>query len=1037
MSAAINANSSVVDDVPHSSGSGYDGYVTGWMYVNQSGQMCGPYIHQQLYEGLQTGFLPPEIPVYPILDGNLLNPVPLNYLKQFPDHVATGFVYLKNNVKDIDFANFPQDDSCWLYEDEEGRKRGPHSLTELYSWSHYGYLRNSTMIYHTDKIYKPLALVSLLNTWRTAGLGLCDANDQGRSSVFNLISEVAEEVCSQLHSGIMKTARKVLLDEIVSCIISESLTTKKIHKNHKVEQVIKSFKSSSSDGSLPENGNERKDFNAVGDDPEVCNTVIETIRSPPIMKSVGSLENFSAAYMVVCRMLFDSCLQVLWNAIIYDPVAEYSSAWRKKKRWPSPNYVVERSIPYTDCVGQVEELPADCRTHEHDCSSCELDCPPGFEPVRMEVDVQLQSPSVSSCSFEREKSSNGNRLSSGTSYDDVEFILEYVLNDLHSSAKMSLVQYFERLVDEEVKKLVDFPENSHVKEVKLDASLQRDRISELDSHKANEVSEGLSSDDRQCAAQVARQPLNQSVVHYHEVSMTNLSKSAFHKLPMHIDDVTCTEVDELSPDPCRESMEQYYPLHLSFQKLPMHSDESSAIASIDELRPPQSAEVIEHCALSQIRKVHSFELGEHIWKTTFQVALMTTRQRLYDCVMGHFKPLYVNEAIDKSIRTWWHSRSNKSSYFKGAVDWMNGEKTDDGARSSEASLHIGKYTYSRRKTLSRKKSVSYFQSLIMRDSDGQKQVSKRPKRGHTRKDIPQSTKAEIMISNLKKKEPKIHNKKPCMPANDVSSLHTGNWRSEKVDHVTEDDSSCNTLNSSFSTKDQYNVERITSSKSLELDHLKFQDIEITVPKLKRKQLVDDTQYSRSRKVQKLKTGIVKQALCKLVNEENIKRSKSRTVRPCTQSDGCARSSINGWEWRKWASKASPAERARVRGTRIHSQYKNTECGGGHSSNVKGLSARTNRVKLRSLLAAAEGADLMKATQLKARKKRLRFQRSKIHDWGLVALEPIEAEDFVIEYVGELIRPRVSDIRERQYEKMGIGSSYLFRLDDGYVLIYAG
>ncbi|XP_071717509.1 histone-lysine N-methyltransferase, H3 lysine-4 specific-like [Rutidosis leptorrhynchoides] len=43
------------------------------------------------------------------------------------------------------------------------------------------------------------------------------------------------------------------------------------------------------------------------------------------------------------------------------------------------------------------------------------------------------------------------------------------------------------------------------------------------------------------------------------------------------------------------------------------------------------------------------------------------------------------------------------------------------------------------------------------------------------------------------------------------------------------------------------------------------------------------------------------------------------------------------------------------------------------------------------------------------KKRLRFQQSKIHDWGLVALEPIEAEDFVIEYVGELIRPRIYDI----------------------------
>lgn len=42
----------------------------------------------------------------------------------------------------------------------------------------------------------------------------------------------------------------------------------------------------------------------------------------------------------------------------------------------------------------------------------------------------------------------------------------------------------------------------------------------------------------------------------------------------------------------------------------------------------------------------------------------------------------------------------------------------------------------------------------------------------------------------------------------------------------------------------------------------------------------------------------------------------------------------------------------------------------------------------------------------ARKKQLKFQRSKIHDWGLVAAEPIDAEEFVIEYVGEVIRNRV-------------------------------
>lgn len=69
-------------------------HATGWMYLNQNGQFCGPYIQQQLYDGLHTGFLPEELPVYPILNGNVNNPVPLKYFKQFPEHVATGFVYL-------------------------------------------------------------------------------------------------------------------------------------------------------------------------------------------------------------------------------------------------------------------------------------------------------------------------------------------------------------------------------------------------------------------------------------------------------------------------------------------------------------------------------------------------------------------------------------------------------------------------------------------------------------------------------------------------------------------------------------------------------------------------------------------------------------------------------------------------------------------------------------------------------------------------------------------------------------------------------
>lgn len=106
-------------------------------------------------------------------------------------------------------------------------------------------------IYHTDNKYKPLNLETLLNTWTKSRLEEVvthDAHDQGTGLVLNLISEISEVVCSQLHSGIMKTARKVLLDEIVSCIISDSLVMKKTHKNHKIIPVIESAKSFSSYG---------------------------------------------------------------------------------------------------------------------------------------------------------------------------------------------------------------------------------------------------------------------------------------------------------------------------------------------------------------------------------------------------------------------------------------------------------------------------------------------------------------------------------------------------------------------------------------------------------------------------------------------------------------------------------------------------------------------------------------------------------------------------------------------------------------------
>ncbi|XP_028035252.1 histone-lysine N-methyltransferase SETD1 isoform X2 [Bombyx mandarina] len=91
-------------------------------------------------------------------------------------------------------------------------------------------------------------------------------------------------------------------------------------------------------------------------------------------------------------------------------------------------------------------------------------------------------------------------------------------------------------------------------------------------------------------------------------------------------------------------------------------------------------------------------------------------------------------------------------------------------------------------------------------------------------------------------------------------------------------------------------------------------------------------------------------------------------------------------------------------------------------------ARSNQRRLLTAFGTDTDSDLLKFNQLKFRKKQLKFAKSGIHDWGLFAQEPIAADEMVIEYVGQMIRPIVADVREAHYEATGIGSSYLFRID---------
>lgn len=100
------------------------------------------------------------------------------------------------------------------------------------------------------------------------------------------------------------------------------------------------------------------------------------------------------------------------------------------------------------------------------------------------------------------------------------------------------------------------------------------------------------------------------------------------------------------------------------------------------------------------------------------------------------------------------------------------------------------------------------------------------------------------------------------------------------------------------------------------------------------------------------------------------------------------------------------------------------------SKIQGASreARSNQRRLLTAFGTSTESEFLKLNQLKFRKKQLKFAKSAIHDWGLFAMEPIAADELVIEYVGQMIRPCVADVREAKCEAIGIGSWYLFRID---------
>jgi len=94
--------------------------------------------------------------------------------------------------------------------------------------------------------------------------------------------------------------------------------------------------------------------------------------------------------------------------------------------------------------------------------------------------------------------------------------------------------------------------------------------------------------------------------------------------------------------------------------------------------------------------------------------------------------------------------------------------------------------------------------------------------------------------------------------------------------------------------------------------------------------------------------------------------------------------------------------------------------------LTGRAARASQRRMVKGLAAFGDAKVDRLAG-RDREKLLRFDKSKIHGWGVFTEAPINAGDMIIEYRGQLIGNAMADKREMEYEKKNM-DDYMFRID---------
>ncbi|KAM3253993.1 hypothetical protein ACQJBY_047860 [Aegilops geniculata] len=930
------------------------------------------------------------------------------------------------------------------------------------------------------------------------------------------MGDIVDDISHQLHAGIVKSARKIFVDEIFSCVLPEIIACRKTEKQLAAKSKLLAVKPDSKKASILKGKAHEKFTNHKKGNS--YNTVRAT--SPVAVQSTAVHAKFADILSAVWQTLYYESMKNIWDGILYDPVMDYCGAWIKRNH--------HSSLPCTSIPGasdnrnkqEADGLKVIC---DSEALECDMDFPPGFGPT-LECASPVSSPllDIGSCD---DKNSWWRESSSATYFDPSSGVQVMLANELYVAAKETLFHHFREVIAEEIRNWLGFG----LEDI-TDQELIRTPVHAPDSpssagmdiHETPPIPPEMAQDKLLDIAKMTTDAITSpaemaldAITSPAEMALDVITSPAEIALDaitspaeMAVDEVLVTAEIATVPSPAdmvagatsfvsdvaTDKMLTSHVEHQSpsssyasiFEKLDV-SEAAELDESFDEVPPGMetgsaSVLVMDKDKYRPSKSINSMPgisryitvaiCRQTLHKNVIEDWASLLSDTISECLDSWYtKQTVVPKNIDESLRpnkeyAYYRKRKLRNSCeavsSKKAVRTPTDEQLSKPLRELvERKVHLKNVQEPRKAGKSKKSSKSHTKTLdnvvnTLNIEQGLKRLSN---------DVPKTSKSrtktldnavnplniEQGLKRLPNDVPKASKSRTKTLDNAVNPLNIKQGLKRLSNDVPKASKSrTKTLdNAANSSNIEQGLERLSSdvpktsksrTKTLEnvVDPLNIEQdlkrLSNDVPKrqrtshLTRTPLVDNevpfenvsvpTKFAKKRK------------------NKNMSTDSSQKAKPlilCPESDGCARASSNGWEWRNWARTATPSERTRVRGYRVRSILSTSANNVWKNPQVKGTSARTNRVKLRNLLAASEGTELLKITQSKARKKRLRFQRSKIHEWGLVALESIDAEDFVIEYVGELIRRPVSDIREAQYEKSGIGSSYLFRLDDDYVV----